>query len=552
MHSDASAWRCVVTVRVTTLRGAAAGAYYVEALPSYYLDADEPRGVWLGRAAGMLGLSGEVADEAFLAVMAGMDPARPDRYLGRAYGVGSVRGFDVTCSAPKSVSTLFALGTPSVRQHVLAAHDAAVAAVVQWIEGHAHTRYRIGGEVAVLDAAGIAAAVFRQHTSRALDPQVHSHVVIPNRVKSPDGRWLALDARLIKHDQRSLSAMYHAGVRAELTARLGVSWEQPVNGIAEIADIPTEVLEEFSARTADVRRRIDAKLDRFHDTMGREPTPRERWRLEREAVVDSRPVKDHAVNAAVLHTDWAERVRTIGYDPTRVVTNAIGQVQGANRIDPDEAARVVGIAIRGLQDRQSSWRPTEPHREIAAAIPTRTAATASSVVAWIERTATDAQERCVELSAPVPDGVMLRHDGRPVTESVLDRALTTTAILIQEANVLHWAERRLATPRGARPDAPSRALRPLTVAQAEAASAVAGYDDLVLIVGPAGTGKTTALTPAVEQLHADGRVVFGVAPSATAAAVLTEETGVDADTIDKLLIEYRLPPPPPPYPSVRP
>ncbi|MDZ4266103.1 MAG: AAA family ATPase, partial [Mycobacterium sp.] len=76
------------------------------------------------------------------------------------------------------------------------------------------------------------------------------------------------------------------------------------------------------------------------------------------------------------------------------------------------------------------------------------------------------------------------------------------------------------------------------------AAAVAGDEELVLVVGPAGTGKTTALRPAVDQLRADGRAVFGVAPSANAAQVLTEETGVDADTIHKLLIEHHLPRPP--------
>ena len=182
--------------------------------------------------------------------MAGMDPRRPDRHLGRRYDETSVRGFDVTCSAPKSVSVLFALGDADTRREVLAAHDAAVAALTGWIERHAHTRYRIGGEVAIVDAEGIIAAAFRQHTSRALDPQLHTHLVIPNRVASPDGRWLALDARLIKHDQRSLSAIYHAGLRAELTDRLGVAWQAPEHGIAEIRDVPDDVLAEFSTRTA--------------------------------------------------------------------------------------------------------------------------------------------------------------------------------------------------------------------------------------------------------------------------------------------------------------
>jgi conjugative relaxase-like TrwC/TraI family protein len=301
-----------MTVRVTTLKGADAGAYYVEQLPNYYLRSGEPRGLWHGHGAQLLGLPGEVDDDAFIALMGGLDPARPDRHLGRCYDDKSVRGFDVTCSAPKSVSVLFALGDPDTRREVLAALDAAVTALAGWIERHAHTRYRIGGEVAVVDAQGIVAAAFRQHTSRALDPQLHTHLVIPNRVKSPDGRWLALDARLIKHDQQSLSAMYHAALRSELTDRLGVRWNVPEHGIAEIRDVPKDVLVEFSSRAAEVRRRIDAKLDRFLETMGREPTPRERWRLEREAAIDSRPAKAHSLDAAVLHEQWADQARALG------------------------------------------------------------------------------------------------------------------------------------------------------------------------------------------------------------------------------------------------
>ena len=68
-------------------------------------------------------------DEAFLAVMAGRDPGARTGDLGRRYDDRSVRGFDVTCSAPKSVSVLWALGDDRVRGEVLAAHDAAVAAV---------------------------------------------------------------------------------------------------------------------------------------------------------------------------------------------------------------------------------------------------------------------------------------------------------------------------------------------------------------------------------------------------------------------------------------
>jgi conjugative relaxase-like TrwC/TraI family protein len=74
-----------VTVRVTTLKGADAGDYYIERLPNYYLQSGEPRGIWFGQGAQTLGLTGEVDNEAFIALMAGMDPIRPDRHLGRGY-----------------------------------------------------------------------------------------------------------------------------------------------------------------------------------------------------------------------------------------------------------------------------------------------------------------------------------------------------------------------------------------------------------------------------------------------------------------------------------
>ena len=133
-----------VTVRVTTLKGVNAGAYYVERLPNYYLDAEgEPPGVWHGRGATVLGVTASpahpvgvvdglngpltnddsldanldailnerrVGDAAFVAVMAGVDPFT-GRDLGRTYTDKSVRGFDVTASAPKSVSLLWPSAT---------------------------------------------------------------------------------------------------------------------------------------------------------------------------------------------------------------------------------------------------------------------------------------------------------------------------------------------------------------------------------------------------------------------------------------------------------
>lgn len=534
-----------VTARTTTLKGSDAGRYYVEGLPSYYLDSGEPPGRWRGKGAEALGLVGKVEETAFVRLMGGEHP-NTGELLGGRYIERSARGFDVTCSAPKSVSLLFALGDDAARANTLEAHDAAVTAVVDWIEAHALCRYRVNGEVMVFDAEGTIAATFRQHTSRALDPQLHTHIVIPNRVLSPDGRWLALDARTIKHDQRTLSAVYHAALRGELTARLGVRWHEPANGIAEIVGIPDELLAEFSTRAEDVEVRLEEKLQRFEASFAREPTPRERWRLEREAVIESRPAKA-SVDADQVRLDWLERAAGLGFARKSIQQELTGD--GKTQQVSDEVVReIVDRATTALAEKQSTWRPAELVRELAAALPTDLDIRADELGPWLDELAGEVIAwRCVDLSRPVPDGALLRRDGRPVTESAVDRVLTVPTILAEEERVIELAggwvnvggdrDRRL-TVTGDQP--------PLTADQMSVAAAVAGDRRLVLVVGPAGAGKTAALRPGVAQLREDGRVVFGVAPSATAADVLAVDCGVDADTIDKLLIEHTLDRPPHP------
>ncbi|HUP69995.1 MAG TPA: MobF family relaxase [Acidimicrobiales bacterium] len=529
-----------MTVRVQTLKGADAGAYYVEHLPSYYLDAGEPPGRWHGKGAELLDLAGEVDDEAFLALMAGLHP-ETGNHLGRRYGDHAARGFDMTASAPKSVSVLFALGDGATRQAVLESHDAAVAALVDWVEAHAHTRYRERGEIGVFDAEGIVAATFRQHTSRTLDSQLHTHVVIANRVRSNDGRWLALDARLIKHDQRTLSALYHATLRAELRRRLGVEWNEPTNAIAEIATVHPDVLAEFSTRTGQVEARFEEKLERFEAAFGRQPTQRERWRLDREAVTDSRPAKVHGFDAEELHEQWADQARAIGYEPERVVAAALNAELESHPIDHISRTEVAAAALAALAEGQSTWRAAEVVRELAAAVPPSVTEEPGRLVAWLDELAAEViAAHMVELSPAGARGMELRRDGRPVSESVLHRALSTPAIVAQEEALVLWADKRIEAGGVDAVSAARRTTLDLSGPQREVAAAVAGTRELVLVVGPAGTGKTTALAPAVAQLRAEGRAVFGVAPSATAAEVLSAETGVGADTIDKLLIEHRL------------
>ncbi len=110
-----------------------------------------------------------------------------------------------------------------------------------------------------LPGAGFVAAGFRHRTSRAGDPQLHSHVLVANLTRGPDGRWSALDGQAVYRSRRAAGAVYDTAVRAELTRRLGVGWVLNQRGDGEIAGIPRRVLRLFSKR----RNEIEDELDRI-------------------------------------------------------------------------------------------------------------------------------------------------------------------------------------------------------------------------------------------------------------------------------------------------
>jgi conjugative relaxase-like TrwC/TraI family protein len=522
-----------MAVRVTTLKGAGAGVYYTRELElgRYYIG-DEERGRWFGRQADALGLGGDIDPQTFLRLMSGLDPVT-ESCLGRAYGESSARGYDVTFNAPKSVSLLAEL-CPTVQADVLAAHDAAVEQALRFVERQAHTRVTVQQVTTVVDTQGLCVGLFRQHTSRAGDPHLHTHAVVVAKVRDERGRWYALDGRMIKHDQRTLSALYHAGLRAGLTRRLGVEWEVPVNGIAELTGLDDRVLARFSTRTDQLETRVQDKLDRFRVTFGRDPQDRERWRLEREAAVDSRPGK-HVHTRDQQQAAWQSELAALGVTPRQLVDGTIGRQLTPTGITRPATAQIVTAAQAELVETVSTWRRNDVIREIARRIPTAVTVDPPALIDYIEQAADNVIGRHIELAPPAAAHTPLRRDGRPVTESTLDRRYTTEQILTEEEFLLTWAlDRQLV------PGTPAVLADPmLDRAQLAAARAAAGSSNLVVIIGPAGTGKTSALRTAAAQLRRNGRAVFGLAPSATAATVLGDAVGVEADTVDKLLHEHR-------------
>jgi conjugative relaxase-like TrwC/TraI family protein len=227
-----------VVLRVRTIYVSAAGAA-AEYYACYLADAPgEVPGVWSGRQADALGLDGVVDVDDLHALLEGHDPVtgtrlgRPlvDRPLADGTVVRAVAGFDATFSAPKSVSVLWAL---TGDDRFLEAHDVAVRAALGHVERFGSTtRVRARGGRLHPDTQGLIMGTFRQTTSRADDPQLHTHAVISAKVRTLDGRWLALDARYLKRHQRAIGGIYQSVLRTELTHRLGVGWQEIVDGQA--------------------------------------------------------------------------------------------------------------------------------------------------------------------------------------------------------------------------------------------------------------------------------------------------------------------------------
>ncbi len=136
----------------------------------YYLSGPEAPGVWTGAGARMLGLGGEVDAVRLDRVLSGLHPA-PGEALGRIVA-RRVPGFDLTFSAPKSVSVLFGVGDARLRAAIRDAHDRAVDDALSYVEGEAGVTRRGAGGTAVIRGRGLIAAAFRHRTSRAGDPQL--------------------------------------------------------------------------------------------------------------------------------------------------------------------------------------------------------------------------------------------------------------------------------------------------------------------------------------------------------------------------------------------
>jgi conjugative relaxase-like TrwC/TraI family protein len=259
---------------------------------------------WTGGAGVGLGLHGPLDPEQFRLVLESRHP-----WTGRPMGSGRARvaGMDLTFSAPKSVSVLFALGGTDVASTVAEAHRDAVSGAVAYIERHALAAVRReGSERRVVPTSGMVAGVFTHAVNRNHDPHVHSHVVMANLVHGEDGRWSACDRRGLEAHRAAAGAIYAAQLRDGLRSGLGVGWTRPMAaGSAEIVGVDPALCGEFSSRSADIRRHVA-------EVGGRTA------RGQRVAWAVTRPDKIVAPGFAELSADWSRRAQALGEGPLEV------------------------------------------------------------------------------------------------------------------------------------------------------------------------------------------------------------------------------------------
>ena len=477
----------------------------------YYSGKGEAPGQWTGRAAALLGLCGRVDAVAFNAMMTGRDPSDPEleRPLRESRGEMRTVGFDLTFSAPKSVSVLFAVGDEEISGQLVAAHEAAVAAALEYVQSQATKVRRGKGGAEIHDAeGGLLAAAYRHRMSRAKDPQLHTHVVCANAARGPDGRWTALDARHLFRHAKTAGYLYQAHLRAEVVERLDLEWGPVTKGAAELRAVEPEILREFSQRRHELLRAAEAA--------GVEDLASERGK---HLAVVTRNAKSYGDDDHEWRADVRARAAEHG-----LTAEAIDRVDIKRSMRPAvdiDEARQISDALAGpagLTEKVNAFDEREVLQAYAAA------AGQGATVAKTRALAGAFTERADVLDTV--SGGLTTQDlvscERRLIAAAIRRAGTDTAVLRdnQLARALEGCDRLLSDEQ-----------------QAAVRAVVQSGNGVDVIEALAGTGKTF-IAGTLRQVYEDaGRHVVGLAPTGRAVRELAEEATVRSLTMARAVLD---------------
>ncbi|MGI8753289.1 MAG: MobF family relaxase [Acidimicrobiales bacterium] len=471
-----------------------------------------------------------------------------------------VAGFDLTFSPTKSVSAAWAVADQGTKAIIYECHRRAIAYTLAYAEQTIfHSRSGTNGVVQE-DIEGVVAASFTHWDSRAGDPQLHDHVVVLNRAKSTsDGNWRTLDSRGLFKSVVTLSEL-HQGVLADmLTEAMGFAWDghHTRAGMAkwEIEGVSETLMAEFSQRRDAIESHRDGLIEQFVAAQGRQPTTLEKVRLNQQANLATRQAKQHQ-SLAALSGEWRQRaVAHVGTDPIGWVStlkdrNDLPLLRADDFAEPilADAAGLAALAVAGKRSTFSRANVVaEVHRQFHGV----RFASPDERVAVVERTADITLSGSLVVTAPdlhhTPERFR-RADGTSRFRATDHKLFTHQSVLDAEGRLLAAGQEMTGptVPVGivaaiAECELAGRE-HGLSVDQAVAVEQIATSGrSLDVLVGPAGTGKTTTmagLRAAWESEHGSGSVL-GLAPSASAAEVLARELGISTENTAKWLHECR-------------
>lgn len=501
--------------------------YWIEAVAEggedYYTKPGEAPGQWMGELAAELGLEGEVDREAYSALLDGKNPVtgdvlvkRPEPRVfvdaaGKTRRLEPILGYDIRFSAPKSVSLLWAIGSPEVQAIVERAVDCAVRESLAHLEHEACFVQRGKGGAVIERGGGFLSMGFLHRSSRAGDPALHVHVVTANMTRAlSDGRWLSLanpkrQSPLLR-DAKSTGYVFQAVLRGELTRELGVEWGPVVNGYADIIGFARAEIDHFSRRRAEI---LEEMAERGTSSAA----------AAEVAAYRTRDAKDYDVDPDSQRADWRSRAAEFGLSEASIERLLS---QGRAREPRAVSGADLDQALAGLETTRSHF----DRRDLLCALANQMG----------EGTGAEQLNLAVDAVLGSPRVIEI-HRG----EGLLATSYFTTPRLWElEQRVMRSARQGEAASAAVVDESTLAAVlarhRYLSAEQvAMVRRLTTGGERIVTVAALPGAGKTTALRAAREAWGEAGVRGIGVATARSASGEL-EDAGVPSTSITSLLI----------------
>lgn len=477
------------------------GRHYYKTENYYANDRCIKNSEWFGVGAAELGLSGHVDTSQFQKLLEGHSPTRGEALNKVKNATSQTRraGLDLTFSAPKSVSLAALVGGD---ERLIQAHNAAVDAALGVFEKR-YSLTRTGGQTdRRCEVTGkIVAAKFLHDTSRAKDPQLHTHCVVINAVRRKDGAWRSLHNEAVYQNSKLLGLIYQNEL-ADRVLRLGYEIKKSSLGMFEIDGYSTEQLRKFSKRRTKI---LDLGAENQRDA--------------RMLVKVGRQSKGQEIPRSVLAERWAVEARECNIEHPLPRSS---QSQGKHQTLEQETQlnvpleEVVAAGVRHATEHDVSFRREDVERFVLESN--------LGAVSW--------QQLQGELRTAKLSGLVIAHS---------ESGLTTGAGLQTESSILE------AIKQGSERFVPLQASLPeniksntlgLSQGQWDAVSlTLQSKDQFIAWQGVAGAGKTFAINVIREIADSQGVRILGFAPSAEAAKVLETESHVKSSTVAALLTQ---------------